>query len=144
MAWVIRTKHTGKLYAGRVDGVPHRPCVIVFETKQQAMRMHKMMTMMRPQHNTNEALGRKLTGNWLIDNASKLKPPYQPLSIEKWALSSVLSVCSTSALDVAFIPHHEEAEVMIYPAKRDACEDVRFSLDCMYMYGGAISDPSLN
>jgi hypothetical protein len=138
MAWVIRTKYTGKLFAGRVDSVSNMPCVVVFETKQQAVRMRHMINLMRPDVPVSQP--DKPTGNWLIDNANKLKPPHQPLSIEKWSLASVLSVCSNSALDVALIPEDADADTVIYPANREYSDDVRFALDCTYMYGGAMSD----
>ena len=137
--WVIRTKHTGKLFAARVDVQPTRPCVVVFETKQQAMQMRNMIHLMRPAPPPQPT---RLTGNWLTDHAAKLKPPHQKLDVEKWSLASVLTVCNQSALDVVVIPPGGDREPVHYPANREYSEDVRFALDSVYMYGGPPADPN--
>ena len=112
--WVIKTKHTGTLFAARNHNDPSRPCVIVFETKQHAMQMRNMIQLMRPQ-----------------------SKPHQPLVVENWAIASVTCICNYNALDVMYYKKEAHAQWEQYPAERDCNEDVRFSLDCIYMYGGS-------
>lgn len=113
--WVVKTRHSGTLFAGRVADYPQRPCVVVFETKKQAVQMRHMINMMR-----------------LVPPTQR---PHQPLNVEKWSLSSILNICNTNALDVVVMKDGDK-EPDHYPANRTYSEDVRFTLDCLYMYGG--------